>query len=244
MSFDSSLVLKYTWVLCTGLMAVAACLLWGRGLHRQFPFFFSYVLLVLVRGPVLSVLKADRTLYFYSYWIAEAATVAFSLLVIYEIYRHVLSSTTFSMSRSTFFTLCVGLFAVAAATAFFLESSDRPAILRAIFILTSTARLVQVGLLALLLVASMFFGFYWQSLPFGFALGYGLYATTELVVSAFRSSLGPSGDTIFALTKVLSYQVAVLVWIFFIYRHREEHALRTLPAESMNEWLQPLRQVK
>jgi len=244
MSFDPKFVLDFTWVLCTCLMTVAAGLLWRRGLHRQFPFFFAYVLLILVRGPLLFLLRPDRTLYFYSYWIAEAVTVGLSLLVIYEIYRHVLNSTTLSISRSTFFTLCVGLFAVAAAVAFLLENADRPAMLRAIFILTGTVRLVQVGLLALLLIASMFFNFYWQSLPFGFAFGYGLYATTELVASAFRSSLGPSGDTIFALTKVLSYQVAVLVWIFFIYRHREEHALQTLPAESMNEWLQPLRQVK
>lgn len=244
MSFDAKSVLDSAWFLGVGLMAITAGFLLWRGLHRQFPFFFAYVLFMLGRAPVLFILKTDRTLYFYSYWIAEAITVGISLLVIYEIYRHVLSSTTFSMSRSTFFMLCVGLFAVAAAVAFLLENADRPPTLRAIFILTSTVRLVQVGLLALLLIASMFFSFYWQSLPFGFALGYGLYATTELVASAFRASLGPSGDTIFALTKVLSYQVAVLVWIFFIYRHREGHALQTLPTESMSEWMQPLRDVK
>lgn len=244
MSFDAKSVLDLAWVLGFFLMAVTAGLLWYRGLHRQFPFFFAYVALMLGRAPVLMLLKQDRTVYFYSYWIAEAITVGLSLLVIFEIYRHVLGSTTLSITRSTFFTLCVGLFAVAAAAAFFLENADRPAMLRAIFILTSTVRLVQVGLLALLLIASMFYNFYWQSLPFGFALGYGLYAITELVVSAFRSSLGPSGDTIFALTKVLSYQVAVLIWIFFIYRHREEHALQALPGESLHEWLQPLRQVK
>lgn len=244
MSLDAKSVLEFAWIVGMCLMAITAGLLWRRDLHRQFPFFFAYVLLVLGRSPVLFLLKQDRTVYFYAYWAAEAITVGLSLLVIYEIYRHVLSCTTFTMSRSTFFTLCVGLFAVAAAVAFLLESTDRPAMLRAIFILTGTVRLVQVGLLALLLIASMFFNFYWQSMPFGFALGYGLYALTELVVSAFRSSLGPSGDTIFALTKVLSYQVAVLVWIVFIYRHREEHALQALPGESLNEWLQPLRQVK
>ncbi|HUR36474.1 MAG TPA: hypothetical protein VM009_01570, partial [Terriglobales bacterium] len=149
-------------------------------------------------------------------------------------------SSTLNIRPSTFFTLCVGLFTAAVATAVVMEAADGPALLRAIFILTRTVRIMQVGLFVLLLIGSLFFNFYWQSVPFGVAIGYGVYATTEMLVTTFRSALGPAGDSIFAVTKVLSYQVAVLIWIVYIYRHRQHHALQTLPSESLAEWMRPL----
>jgi hypothetical protein len=238
--FATISIFEFVWLSGLVLLALTAGLLYVRGLHREFPWFFAYLLLVLLRSPVLYFLKADRTTYFYSYWIVEGITVCLSLLVIYEIYRHVLGASSLNISRTSFFALSVGLFAVAAITAILIETADSHVLLRAVFILTRTARIVQVGLLILLLIASMFFNFYWQSLPFGFALGYGIYATVELVVTTFRSSLGAAGDNIFALSKVLSYQVAVLVWIVFIYRHRQGHSLQTLPSESMAEWFHPV----
>ena len=238
--FDTTSILNVAWLGGSVLLTITVALLYARGLHSEFPWFFRYLLLVLGRAPVLFFLRPYRITYFYSYWIAEAITVGLSLLVILEIYRHVLRSGSFNMTRSMFFTLNVALLALAAAVALVIETADVAALWRAILVLTQTARIVQIGLLALLLIASMFFNFYWRSLPFGFALGYGIYATVELVATTFRSSLGSAGNNIFALSKVLGYQAAVLVWIVFIYRHRPEHSLRTLPSESMAEWLSPL----
>lgn len=226
----------------TVLLAVTLRMLYARGLQKQYPWFVAYLWLVLGRAPILFFLRPYRTTYFYSYWIAETITVALSLLVIFEIYRQVLTSSGFNLSRSTFVLLTVALLALAAGSAFWLETADSPAMLRAILILSRTVRIVQVALLAILLVASLFFNFYWQSLPFGFALGYGVYATIELVAATFRSSLGPSGDTVFVAAKVLSYQLAVMVWIFFIWRHREQHALRAMPVASVSEWMRPVQQ--
>jgi hypothetical protein len=234
-------IASHMWLVGGILLIVTIALLYKRGLHRDFPWFFRYLLLVLVRSPILFAIRMmDSTAYFYTYWILEAVTVAVSFLVIFEVYRHVLRSSTLNIRPSTFFTLCVGLFAAAAATALVIEVTDGPALLRAIFVLTRTVRIMQVCLFVLLLIGSLFFNFYWQSVPFGVALGYGIYATTEMLVATFRSSLGPAGDLIFAVTKVFSYQVAVLIWILYIYRHREHHALQTLPAESLSEWMGPL----
>ncbi len=225
------------------LLAITLRMLYARSLQKQFPWFVRYLWLVLGRAPILFLLRPYRTTYFYSYWFAEAVTVGLSLLVIFEIYRQVLASSGFNLTRSTFFLLTVGLLALAAGSAFWLETADSPAMLRAIFILSRTVRFVQIGLLAVLLIATLFFNFYWQSLPFGFALGYGVYATIELVATTFRTSLGPSGDTVFIMAKILSYQLAVLVWIFFIWRHREAHALQNMPVESVTEWLRPVERV-
>lgn len=220
------------------LIAITLKLVYARDLQWQFPWFVRYLWLVLLRAPVLFLLRPYRSVYFYAYWIAEIVTVALSLVVIFEIYRQVLSSSGLHISRSTFFLVTAALLALAAGGAFFLETSESYASMRAVLILTQTARIVQVGLFVLLLAASFFFNFYWQSLPFGFALGYGLYATIELVSTVFRASLGPAGNDIFVIAKIWSYQFAIMVWILFLWRHRAEHALKKMPAESVTPWLQ------
>jgi hypothetical protein len=96
---------------------------------------------------------------------------------------------------------------------------------------------MQVGLLVALLLASVFYGFYWQSFPFGIAVGYGIYAVIELTAAQLRTTAGESGNVMFQLSKVLGYHLAVLIWIAFLARHRTQHALKDLPTESMKDWL-------
>ncbi len=236
-SLDVNAVLNLTWLVSTLLLAVTAMLVARRGLHREYPWFFRYVLVVCGRAPILYLLRGDRENYFYAYWSAEAVTVGLSFFVIFEIYRHVAGSSSLGVSRSTFFSLSVGFLAIAAIIAMLMDTPPGQPLITLILVLTHAVRTMQVGLLALLLVASLFFNFYWQSMPFGFALGYGVYAMAELLGTAFRTSFGPSGDSVFRLTKVLGYQLAVVLWITFIFRHREEHALKELPDEPLAEWL-------
>jgi hypothetical protein len=234
---ETKAILNMTWLVGTALLGVTAGLLYLRGLHREFPWFFRYVLVVLGKAPVLFLLRSDRFAYFYAYWLAETLVAVLSFFVIWEVYRSVAGQSSLRMSRSSFFSLSVGFLAVAALVALFMDTEDSPAILRAILVLTHVARTMQIGLFAVLIVASLFFNLYWKSLPFGITLGYGLYATIELVATVFRASVGPSGDAMFRLSKVLGYQVAILVWIVFLLRHRRGHALEKLPATDIAEWL-------
>jgi len=236
-SLQVSAILNAVWPVSTALLAITAFMLYRRRLHREHPFFFGYLLFVGGRSPILFLLRRDQGAYFYAYWAAEAVTVAISFLVIYEIYQHVAGSSSLTTSRSTFFSLTVGFLALAALSALFMETPPGSPLVRGIMVLTHSARTMQAGLLALLMAASLFFNFYWKSVPFGFALGYGIYATVELIATALRTSIGLSADPIFRLAKVLGYQVALVVWVVFIYRHREAHALKELPSQSMNDWV-------
>lgn len=235
--FEPSVILNITWLVSTLLLAVTTALLVARGLHREFPWFFRYLLVVLGRGPVLFLIRADPAAYFYGYWLAEALTAGVSFFVIREVYQQVAGESSLRMSRSSFFALNVGFMVLATVVALFMDTADGPPTLRAIFVLTHTVRTMQIGLFVVLLITSLFFNFYWQSLPFGIALGYGTYATVELVATAFRSSLGPAGDLLFQLAKVLGYQVAVMLWIVFLCRHRRGHSLSELPASDLSDWL-------
>jgi hypothetical protein len=241
--FKITVLLKVIWLAGTLLLMTTALLAYRRGLHREYPWFFRYILFTLGRAPVFYLLGTDYALnrvpdiYFNSYWIAEALNVGLSFFVIFEIYQHVAGSSSLKASRSTFFTLTVFFIVIAAFAAWMMDTPPGSPILRTIFVLTHTARTTQLGLLALLMVASLFFNFYWESLPFGFALGYGVYAAIELAATSVRTLMGTSANDVFSLSKVLGYQFAVVLWIVFIYRTREVHALKELPGPSMAEWL-------
>lgn len=230
-------VLDAVWLVSTLLLATNITLIYRRGYHREYPWFFRYLVLVLGRSPLLYALRQDEDAYFYGYWALEAVTVLLSFLVIYEIYQHVAGSSSLSISRATFFSVSVGFMALAAVAALMMDTPPGAPLVKAIMVLTHTVRTMQVGLLVLLMVASLFFNFYWQSLPFGFAMGYGVYAAIELCATAIRTSFGLTADPVFRLGKVLGYQVALLVWVTFVWRQRETHALDRLPEETMTEWL-------
>src|SRR5213595_3086024 len=67
------------------LLAVVAIILY-RGLYREYPFFFSYLLVVLGGGVLRRVFLDPLSIrYFYIYWATEAVYVIFGFLVLYEV---------------------------------------------------------------------------------------------------------------------------------------------------------------
>ena len=53
----------------------------------------------------------------------------------------------------------------------------------------------QCGLLVFLFLLSFYFGLPWRNHVFGIALGFGLFASIELVASAVRSQIGTLADS-------------------------------------------------
>jgi hypothetical protein len=68
------------------IIAVVAVMTW-RKLHREFPFFFSYLFIVLIGELIRRYLaNTSRVQFFYGYWITEAAGVFLAFLVLYEVF--------------------------------------------------------------------------------------------------------------------------------------------------------------
>jgi hypothetical protein len=219
-------------------------MVYRRGQVKTFPWFFGYLIFIILKTPVLLLIqKLDpRDAYFYSYWTGEALSVIISLLVIYEIYNNVLTSGTLKISSSTFFSMIVALFVLSVILAKLMDSStvEQNIFMRAVLVLSSAARLIQVGLLAILLFLSAFFGLYLQSQAFGIVLGYGLYAITDMTASSLRSILGPAAHERFAFAKVCSYLVALGIWFVYAYKSSKLPVLNELPQTEMDGFLVPL----
>src|SRR5438309_9628449 len=67
------------------LLALLACVMVWRRLHREFPFFFLYVVVAALLGVVrFVVFKNFPKAYFYVYWWSDFIGVLAALLAIYE----------------------------------------------------------------------------------------------------------------------------------------------------------------
>jgi hypothetical protein len=102
-----------------------------------------------------------------------------------------------------------------------LHGGDAERTMYTILVFSRTARIVQVGLMFILVLLSLSFGFYWSSQAFGIALGFGFYASIELVNHTVRALLGPIGHQIWAWASVLSYQCAAVIWIAYAAKGRK-----------------------
>src|SRR5438067_819321 len=91
-------------LLATSLLIPLIITMRQPGQRKGFPCFFIYLFVILFKSEALLLIKPFYPVaHFYAYWIAEAATILLSFSVIYEIYRHIVASSSLPVSKTTFF---------------------------------------------------------------------------------------------------------------------------------------------
>jgi hypothetical protein len=217
-----------------------------RGQRRTFPFFFIYLFVVLFRSEALLLIKPFFPVtHFYAYWMTEAATIVLSFIVIYEIYRHIAASTSLPVSKTTFFRINVGLLLFASiVAALLIQSAPSNPLIRTVFVLSTALRVMQLGLFAMLAMLSIFFGFFWTSYAFGIALGYGLYALTQLTNTLIRATVGALGNQVYVYATMLAYDCAMLIWLSYTFSAGEpEIKIERVPENNTAMWIGILEKV-
>jgi hypothetical protein len=215
--------------------------------HRKaFPFFFLYLFVVLFKSEALELIQPFfPVVHFYSYWWLELGTIALSFSVIFEIYRHIAASSSLPVSKTTFFRINVALFLFAAIiAALTIHSAPTHPLMRAAFILSSALRIMQLGFFCFLAVLSLFYGFFWTTQAFGIALGYGLYALTQLANTLVRASVGVLGNQVYAYAAMLSYDCAMLIWLIYALKPATQHThLKEVPENNTAVWFGALERL-
>jgi hypothetical protein len=233
-----SLLQQYISAFGAALLLPLIWLMNRRGQRKIFPYFFIYLIVVLVKSAALLIIKPLSPIgYFYGFWTAEAITVLLSFGVIFEIYHHVLTSGTIPISKATFFTIAVILLLLSAVAApFAVHAEGYSTLLRTIFVLTSTLRFIQVALFVLLSFFSVFYGFYWTGQAFGIALGYALFAFMQLANTLARVSTGTVGHWVYVYVSMLGYQCAVLIWLLYAAKGQQQPRLKSVPEIQTELW--------
>ena len=219
-------------VLQTGIAAV----MFRRGLHRKFKFFFAYVVTqVLAFAVIFPTYQHNYFVYFYLFWFSNAISVMLGFGVIHEIFLDVFRPfhTLRDLGAVLFRWAGLVMLLVAAVVSVSTNSMDVAPWMQAILTTQRCVRIIQVGLVLFLLFFARYVGVSRRQHSFGIALGFGSYAMVELALVASWAG-HHLGDLTVDLINMSAYNAALLTWIGY--------ALAKSPAREINaSLLQPQR---
>ncbi len=193
-----------------------------RKYDKVFPRFFSYILFQILKSACLFVAyRYFPASYFQAYWTGNAVSVIFTVAVMDEILRSLFKEYGGIQSLgTTIFRWSCGLlllFAILGALSGSELGGDR--IVAAVFAFDRSMRLMQVGLFLLLMLLCRLLKNYSRQQVFGIALGFGVFASVELILVSFVMWHGSRQGAMISLLKSTAYNAVTLVWIGYLKQH-------------------------
>jgi len=228
-------------------VSLAGIMFWRR-LHRTFPVFFAYIVFQVVSFLILfPIYRYDSGMpYYYAYWISAAISLAIGFKVIHEIFLDVLRPYPNLKDLGTMlfkWAALVMLLVAMVVTAASQPGNDTP-LGEAVIIVQRCVRFIHCGLILFLLFFSRHLGVSRRQFSFGLALGFGGYASIELVILALVSGGQVRLPTV-ALSAIntAAYGLSILTWIGYSWLKApsKEGSARLLMSQRWDQGLSELR---
>jgi hypothetical protein len=208
-----------------------------RNSHKVFPRFFSYVLFQTLKSACLFIVYRyfSAESYFDAYWTGNALSVIFTVAVMDEILRslfkeyggvQILGTTIFRWSCGLLF-----LLAILGAWSSSEAAGDR--VVAVVFSFDRSMRLMQAGLFLVLMLLCRFLRNYSRQQVFGLALGFGVFASVELILVSIVMWFGNGQPAIISLLKSTAYNAVTLVWIGYL-KQQPQLVPKLEPATNAN----------
>src|ERR1700676_3777962 len=190
-----------------------------RKFHSVFPRFFSYILFQTLKSACLFVTyRYFPENYFDAYWTGNAVSVIFTVAVMDEILRSLFKEYGGIQTLGiTIFRWSCGLlllFAVLSAWSSSEAGVDRA--VASVLAFDRSMRLMQLGLFLLLMFLCRFLKNCSRQQVFGIALGFGIFASIELILVSVVMLYGNAQPAIVSLLKSTAYNAVTLVWIGYL----------------------------
>ena len=245
-----SLLWHFLWVAPCVLLAVLALLMWKRGLHREFPAFFTYAIFEAVGGGIIyaiDISPAPGPAYWWSYFFFLLVEVFIKFIVIGEVFTHLLRQYP-SLGRIAkiliggvgivlVFTATI-IAAYATPTAFWLISATR--------ILGRSVSVVQCGLILFLFVFAAHFHLRWERSVFGITLGFAISASFYLAHWAVMADwLFAEKSYLLDFIYMAIYHVCVLIWFYYLLVPQKSVTTSAvfLPENNLDIWNRELERL-
>jgi hypothetical protein len=113
-------------------------------------------------------------------------------------------------------------------------------LLRTLFVVQRSVRLVQCGMLVFLLAFCKYLGVSWKRQSFGLALGFGLLAASELISNALFTGKHISLD-IGNIVNMAAADFGLLIWLSYSAWNRQQSATPVLIPQRWDEALSDIR---
>ena len=217
MSLKLRTLIDVMWMAHPVLQFAVVAVMYRRKLHLRFRFFFLYLIFQVVTTPVVFFLSTRTeyySAYFYSYWGTAAVCGLLGFKIIHEIFLDIfkpyhtlkdLGSVLFQWAALVML-LVAGVIAASAGT-------DVEPLIPAILTVQRCVRVMQCGLIILLVLFSKFLRTSYKQFTFGISAGFGTFAAVELFIAAWVA--GGHGYAAVAWFNTIAYNCAIVVWLAY-----------------------------
>ena len=232
-----NLLTKILWLTPLFLQILILFVMLRRKLFGSFPLFFSYTVVIVCREFILLFLKKG-SLYFLIYWWGETLAILLGLAVIFEILAHILPKSP-SLRFVLNFVLMFGAIAAIAALLILVLAKPGGGDARLVEILVMgerSVRFLQSSLLVLVIVLMSRLGLSWHQESVGIAAGFGVYSALALTSFELGGHLHVISPPMLALVNSAAYNLATMIWAFYILRPRQRTSVEYLPKTDLAEW--------
>ena len=202
-------------LIALGLTAWVAALVARRKLHREFPFFFAYLILSVIVPLIRLSVSGDYATFFMLFWTTEAFYAVLGLLALHEVFHEVFLPfyLLWWWFRLVFPAAVTLIVFVSIRNAILHPALQAPRILQIIFGSAKAVNYLEAVLFGLFFALVLLLGVRWKSHPFGIVEGFGLSALGALIAYGLRSEFGTKYDTLAKYAPPVAYIVGVLVWL-------------------------------
>jgi hypothetical protein len=192
--------------------------MYRRGLHHEYPYFFNYTILQVLSDPILFVIQrhSSYTMYYWGYYVSAALSALISFAVIQEIFRDAFRPyealrdlSTILFRWSALLVLLIGVMWYITAA----QSSGVDALTSGILMVQRSVRMMQCGLVFFLVLFSEYLGISRRHVLFGIALGFGLFASVNML---YATALAHGPFVRVSILRPINsavYVVSVLIWL-------------------------------
>jgi len=213
-----------TWLLGPVLQTTLLAFMIRRKVHTVFPRFFSYVVFQLVKSGVLALIYRYRQEnYFDAYWTGNAISVLLAVTVLDEILLNLLKQYggIQSLASLIFRWACGLLLLLSVLNAFSSQETSADRVVSAVLAFDRSVRLMQCGICFLLLILCRFLRNCWRQHVFGIALGFGIFASIELILVSILMNFGDGPAATVSLIKGTAYNAITFLWVLYLRRPSE-----------------------
>jgi len=204
------------WVAPAAVQVAILVAMFRNGARKRFPMFFTYTLFqILLSVALMLFFRVGELDYFFAYWAGAAMSAFLGFAVIYECFSEALKpyETIRDLGRLLFRWTAIVMVLVGVVFALSTPGGTESTVLvRNILILERAIRIMQCGMLLLLYLFSHHVGISWRNQLFGVVMGFGLYASANLLMYSLRSRLGEDWNTSASMLNALSYLFTTAIW--------------------------------
>jgi hypothetical protein len=215
MSEKTKILLYVLWIAHPILQTVIAVVMVRRGQHRDFKYFFAYIITQIVAfALVFPAYIYNHSAAFYLSWFSTAISVALGFQVIHEAFLDVFKPFHTLRDLGTVLFKWAGLvmLLVAGVVSVSTNSSDTVPWVQAIMTTQRCVRIIQVGMVLFLLFFAGYLGVSRKQHSFGIALGFGTFALVELTLIASWAGYD-LGEVAMGLINMAAYNVTLFIWL-------------------------------